>query len=88
MRRLLCLVLGASVLLGSLGCVQMSKEAIYWHHTGTKAVSEDRTMTESYTEQMHRFTAVVDQDARGIIDDLDVLALRDRPTRLTRWHDR
>jgi len=88
MRRVLGVLLGVSVLLGSLGCAQFSKEAIYWNRTVTKGVSQDRSMTESYTEQMHRFYAVVDQDARAIVDDIDLVLQRDRPTRLTRWHDR
>jgi hypothetical protein len=43
-------------------------------------------MTESYIEHLHRLTAVVDQDARALVDDWDTLWQRDRPTRLTRWH--
>ena len=27
-------------------------------------------------------------DARALVDDLDVFFMTDRPTRLTRWHDR
>ena len=88
MRRVLGLVLVASVLLGTIGCAQVSKEASFWNRIGVKSVTEDRTMTESYTEHMHRMTAVVDMDARAIVDDLDMVLQRDRPTRLTRWHDR
>lgn len=29
---------------------------------------------------------IADQDRRAFIDDLDIVFMTDRPTRLTRWH--
>lgn len=88
MRRLLSLVLGLSVILGSVGCVQMSKEAIVANHSTVKALTEGETITESYSEHVHRLTRVASQDAKALVEDVDMVMQRDRPTRLSRWHDR
>ncbi len=88
MRRLLSLVLGLSVILGSVGCVQMSKEAIVANHSTVKALTEGGTITESYSELVHRLTRVASQDAKALVEDVDMVMQRDRPTRLSRWHDR
>jgi len=68
------------------GCAQASKEAVWHNRMLVKGLSEDRSMTESYAEHLHRMNATVDHDARALIDDLDLVLLRDRPTRLSRWH--
>jgi hypothetical protein len=31
---------------------------------------------------------VAEHDARALIEDLDLLFMTDRPSRLSRWHDR
>lgn len=85
MRRLLCTLLLVGYLTVSAGCVQMTKETLVANRTLVRGLSEDRTMTESYTEHMHRLNAVVDMDSRGLIDDIDLFWQRDRGTRLSRW---
>ena len=78
---------GAGALLSS-GCVQLNKEGAIAQRTAQQAMILDRTMTQSPEEQMHSMAAVVDQDAKGIVEDWDAFWQRDRPTRLTRWHER
>ncbi|NOT01101.1 MAG: hypothetical protein HOP29_10780 [Phycisphaerales bacterium] len=46
------------------------------------------TLTHSTADHMHTISAVIDRDTRALFDDLDILYMTDRPSRLTRWHDR
>ena len=70
------------------GCVQVTKEGMIAQRTVQRGLILDRTMTQSPEEQMHSMAAVVDQDAKGFVEDWDLFTQRDRPTRLTRWHER
>ncbi|MFQ5492287.1 MAG: hypothetical protein ACE5GE_16365 [Phycisphaerae bacterium] len=85
MHRFLCSLLLAGCLMISAGCVQLTKEMQVANRSVIRGVTEDRTMTESYTEHLHRLNAVVDLDARALVDDIDLFWQRDRETRLTRW---
>ena len=88
MRRIVCLVLFGSLLAVSSGCSQSTKEVLMANQVAISTVSESGTVTENYTEHMHRLTAVVDFDGRAIMEDWDLLWQRDRPTRLSRWHEK
>ena len=44
------------------------------------------TLGEPPHEHYHRVYQSVDQDRRALSEDLDVLFMTDRPTRLSRWH--
>ncbi len=46
------------------------------------------TFAQSPRERYQNVSRVAAYDARAIVEDLDLLFLTDRPTRLTRWHDR
>ena len=46
------------------------------------------TLTQAPDEHYHVISRVSATDARALVEDLDLLFLTDRPTRLTRWHDR
>jgi len=46
------------------------------------------TLTQSTGDHMHTIATVIDQDRRALFDDLDMLYQTDRPSRLSRWHDR
>ena len=85
MRRLLCFMLVGCGLILASGCVQMTKDFQVVNRTVTKGLTEDRTMTESYTEHLHRLNSVVDHDARALVDDWDLFWQRDRVARLSRW---
>ncbi len=51
-------------------------------------VSSGCTLTRSSREHSRQIDQVADRDARAIVEDIDILFMTDRPTRLTRWHDR
>jgi hypothetical protein len=88
MRRLVCLGLLGAFAVATLGCAQMSKEVLVGNQILIDTISTDGTVTESYTEHMHRLTAVVDQDAKALMEDWDLLWQRDRISRLSRWYER
>jgi len=46
------------------------------------------TLTQSTGDHMHSISTLIDHDRRALFDDLDMLYMTDRPTRLSRWHDR
>jgi len=46
------------------------------------------TLTQSPHEHLQDVATVTDRDTRALIEDLDLLFMTDRPTRLTRWHTR
>jgi len=46
------------------------------------------TLGETGDEHRERVSTIADQDARALVEDLDLLFMTDRPTRLTRWHGR
>jgi hypothetical protein len=43
---------------------------------------------QSAEAHYHVVRGVSARDTHALVDDLDLLFLTDRPTRLTRWHDR
>ena len=53
----------------------------YPHATG-------ETLTDSPQDHYHAIARYSASDARALVDDLDLLFMTDRPTRLTRWHTR
>ncbi|MGD2110443.1 MAG: hypothetical protein PVI86_13770 [Phycisphaerae bacterium] len=50
--------------------------------------SRGETLTQSPHEHNHYVSQVSAMDARALVDDLDLLFMTDRPSRLNRWHDR
>ena len=45
-------------------------------------------LTESPHEHYQRVSNIAATDGRALVDDLDLLFMTDRPTRLTRWTTR
>lgn len=88
MRRCVCLALLGSLLAVAFGCAQSSKEVLVANQVAISTVSESGTVTENYTEHLHRLTAMVDLDGKALMEDWDMLWQRDRAGRLTRWHER
>jgi hypothetical protein len=88
-RRCGVLINGSVLALGFLagGCAWMTekRESITPH-----LYPHGSTQTLAQTPDEHRRTirAVVKRDAEGLMDDLDIVFMTDRPTRLTKWHDR
>jgi len=48
----------------------------------------EATLTQSPHEHFQMAGKVAERDARALIEDLDILFLTDRPSRLNRWHNR
>ncbi len=72
----------------STGCMQLTRSGFVVQRTIDKGLVLDRNMTQTPEEQMHSLAAVVDTDAKGLVEDSDFFWQCDRPTRLTRWHER
>jgi len=50
--------------------------------------AQGETLTQSSEEHFQSVRRSAEQDRRALVEDLDMLFLTDRPTRLTRWHER
>ena len=46
------------------------------------------TLSEAPDEHFHRADMILDRDRRALAEDLDLLFMTDRPTRLSKWHGR
>lgn len=66
-------------------CASNTREAYYWNHTLIEGMTNTDTVTETMSENTRSHRRVIDADARGLLDDVDMATYRDRPTRLTRW---
>lgn len=51
------------------------------------AVAGCQSLTRTKADRQHHLTTIRQRDARAIVEDIDMVTLRDHPTRLTRWHD-
>lgn len=73
-------------LLGLAGCAAASGGA---HESSWRqGVARGATLSETPDEHAHRLRVIRNRDRRALAEDLDLLFMNDRPTRLTRWHDR
>lgn len=48
----------------------------------------EATLTQSPHEHFQYISNIATQDARALVEDLDLVFMTDRPTRLTRWQSR
>ena len=69
------------VLFGATGCMGAKSTWMYPHEN-------TETLGETPEEHRHRVVSSLEQDQRALKEDLDLLFMTDRPTRLTRWHGR
>ncbi len=46
------------------------------------------TLSQSPHEHRQAISNSITRDRQALIEDLDILFMTERPTRLTRWHDR
>jgi len=74
--------------LAATGCASTQREAIWWNQRYISQTTNTDTMTQTMSESIHRYDRIADQDARALLDDIDLALRRQRPTRLTRWHTR
>ncbi|MEK6677498.1 MAG: hypothetical protein AABZ47_17830 [Planctomycetota bacterium] len=85
--RILGVFFGLALILVVAGCAAYSRGAqatvphLYPH-------GQAETMAMTAQEHQHTLSDVVRRDATSLVDDLDMVFMTDRPTRLTRWHDR
>ena len=84
------LTFGVALLLvtGATGCFQLPVEQAYWDFTGNRAIFQVNNSSQTAADRMHTHRQVINQDARSLIDDIDFILLRERPSRLSRWHNR
>jgi hypothetical protein len=56
--------------------------------TKWRFTSNNAGIGETEDEHYHRSLAIEQHARRGLVDDMDLWFLTDRPTRLTRWHEK
>lgn len=76
--RLMLTGLGLMVLNGCMG----AHSTWMYPHAGTE------TLGQTSAEHRQHVAVVLEQHRRALNEDLDLLFMTDRPTRLTRWHGR
>ena len=83
-----CLTMfGLLTLLALSGCARSlgaKGRPLVWENPHAASEMLSRTPEDHY-EVVSRIRS---HDARALIEDLDILFMTDRTTRLTRWHDR
>ena len=90
MRRTIRAALGVAllILMANSGCGLLVAEQAYWKQRVYKTFSQDTNSSQSPADRMHTQRQVVNQDARALVDDIDFILMRERPSRLSRWHNR
>ena len=79
--------LGLLGLLGAAsGCMstRAARSTVLWNYPH----ATEPNLTQSPHEHYQMAATVAEHDARALFEDLDLLFMTDRPSRLTRWHDR
>ncbi|MCH8966876.1 MAG: hypothetical protein IID43_04300 [Planctomycetes bacterium] len=77
----MCLLL---VLSGCTVFTRAPRSTVVWNYPH----ATEQTLTQSSTEHYRAVSNIPARDARALIEDLDLLFLTERPSRLNRWHDR
>ena len=90
MRRTLRAALGVVLLIltANPGCGLLVAEQSYWNQRVHKAFWQDTNSSQTPADRMHTQRQVANQDARALVDDIDFILMRERPSRLSRWHNR
>lgn len=83
-----CLIVACVVsTLGLAGCASWAK-----HQSSTVGFNyphgRAETLTQSPHEHYQMMSRISAQNTRALIEDLDLLFLTERTTRLTRWHSK
>ena len=73
-----------SILPGCMAYTRAPRSTTLWLYPH----ATEATLTQSPHEHFQAVSNVAHRDGRALVEDLDVLFQTDRPTRLTRWHDR
>ena len=64
-----------------MGCSTKTMATAYPH-------SRTETLGQDSHEHYHAVSMSAEQDRRALAEDLDLLFMTDRPSRLNRWHSR
>jgi len=88
MKKLAIVMLSGALLWTATGCGTIPSSNAYWEYRLQKLATQDTNSVQSAADRMHTLRQVADQDARGLVDDLDWVFMTDRPSRLSRWHNR
>lgn len=72
---------GLAICTLAAGCTSTQMAKAYPH-------SSTETLAQDPHEHQHSVSMSLEQDRRALAEDLDLLFMTDRPTRLTRWHSR
>lgn len=71
----------------ALGCGPLTKPPRW--SAGVRNISAGQeSLSESADDHYERVYQVYQHDGRGLAEDMDMMLLTDRPSRLNRWHDR
>jgi len=71
------------------GCsATMSASDVYWSRSFERARNQNTSSGITAADRLHTVRQVVDQDSRALVDDLDYIFQWERPSRLSRWHNR
>jgi len=62
------------------GCTSRAAQLWVYPHRN------EATLTQSKEEHNQAMIRNADHERRALVDDIDLLFMADRPTRLTRWH--
>lgn len=87
MARLARCIAAVSLFLTLSGCMAYTRaprSTVIWNYPH----ATEETLTESSHEHYQSVSNVAQRDARALIEDMDLLFMTDRPTRLTRWQSR
>jgi len=85
-----CRTLGLAALAMMVsGCAAtMSASDVYWARSLERARYQNTSSGVTAADRLHTVRQVVDQDARSLVDDIDYIFMWERPSRLSRWHNR
>jgi len=88
MKKLALGIAGVALLVAGGGCGLSESNKAYWDYRIQKLATQDTDSVQSAADRMHVHRQVADQDARALVDDWDMIWMMDRPSRLSRWHNR
>ncbi len=89
MRRIVGAAIGLCcfMLTVSSGCATTKTEFAYWGETIAALATQKTNSVQSEADRMHTHQRVAKRDATSLVEDVDYILLRDRPSRLSRWHN-
>lgn len=81
-------LIGLTLTTGAGCAATTSASDVYWARSYDRARYQNTNSGQTPADRLHTVRRVVDQDARSMVDDIDFIMMWDRPSRLSRWHNR